>query len=329
MIVAFWNRLKSADAGRQAEWLAGGCELCPAWDVLLLAEVSERAASVFDDRLGDDASVASWVATGSPGRRPHGIMVVARSTSIGNVRFPSATAEVKELPAELEAELVRRVEDVNVRPPLPERWLAADMDVAGRIVAIAGAQLPYAAGRNLADTARNRLAKREAYRQLADWAKAEQDAGRAVVLGLDGNNWHDWIEGASEPDVTLKKYRDPYRRLLDEARLFDCEADFHSRTPSHGLADALRSASVAGASVDRHCNRMLAARFGHPLGTTHLLANDGPRMDRIYVSPDISVRSAGICHGALGPEQVPTLIKHGEPICCGSDHALVWADLDL
>lgn len=56
-----------------------------------------------------------------------------------------------------------------------------------------------------------------------------------------------------------------------------------------------------------------------PLAITHNTGrNDGSgvfRMDRIYASPDLKVTCAGVDY---------------EPaLAAGSDHALVWADLDV
>lgn len=49
------------------------------------------------------------------------------------------------------------------------------------------------------------------------------------------------------------------------------------------------------------------------------------RMDRIYVSPDVRVDSAGVDYGNRTCED----IAGTRVLTCGSDHALVWADVEM
>lgn len=337
MRVAFWNRLKSAPAKEQAAWLLEGCESCAGWDVLVLAEVTRPAAATFRAVLADVAVVTDWTehVAQPTNRRPHGLLLAARhGLEIRDVWFPAGAAgSSPKLDDHLVAEARKRKADAaEVRRRLAERWIAATIEHRGSTVTVAGAQVPYAAGRNLGDTLHNRLAKRETYRQLSDWLAAQDGP---VVVGLDGNNWGDWIDSAAEdrPDPT-KRYRDPARRLLDEAKVFDLEKSFHGPSPSHGLADTLRSAHLAGRFPDGHESRSAAqavvgeAEAPSVLGMTHRLAGRAPRMDRIYASPMLPVRSAGICHGTLDAPAVMAITK-GTKLCVHSDHALVWADLAL
>jgi hypothetical protein len=50
-------------------------------------------------------------------------------------------------------------------------------------------------------------------------------------------------------------------------------------------------------------------------------------MDRIYVSEDIGVLRAGVCHGPCDP--AAPYRRNKNRLAPGSDHALVWAELDL
>jgi hypothetical protein len=170
------------------------------------------------------------------------------------------------------------------------------------------------------------LTKREAYRQLTEWAINEQDAGRPVVVGMDGNNWYDWLTADDVRPERQKRYRNQYRKLADDANLFDVEKAFHGPNPPHDLVDTLRQAALEGTIEDHHGSREAAREHGGQLGMTFRLKHDAPRMDRIYASPDLSVRRAGICHGHLDASAVAELEK-GTHLCVGSDHALVWAEL--
>lgn len=186
--------------------------------------------------------------------------------------------------------------------------------------------MPFAAGKNVAETLHNRLSKREAYRQLPAWADAQREAGHPVVIGLDGNNWRDWDAPESVFVAPAKRYRSEYSRMLDAADLFDEEERFHGPEPAHGLVDSLRMARNAGLGQDPHGSAALAAEFGLPYAATYLLKRDGHRMDRIYVSPEIGVEAAGVCHGHHERAAVAQLGK-GDGLCVGSDHALVWTEL--
>jgi hypothetical protein len=271
------------------------------------------------------------MAIGSNGKQPHGVMAVARTGPLPEAGFPSApTVPAVELDPRLAAHLAEIGHQKALRPRAlrPERWLSVHLDRGDHQISVAGFQAPYAAGEHLWDAVQNRLTKREAYRQLTEWAVTEQDSGRSVIVGMDGNNWHDWLD----PDDVLaeqpKHHRDQYRRLLDEAALFDVEKAFHGPNPPHQMVDTLRAAAQAGTLEDNHGSQAAARQFGGQLGVTHRLKRDGPRMDRIYASPDLPVLRAGICHGHLSGSEVADLQK-GEWRCAGSDHALVWAEIDL
>ena len=70
--------------------------------------------------------------------------------------------------------------------------------------------------------------------------------------------------------------------------------------------------------------------FDRPLAVTYRLKHDGHRMDRIYVSPDLAnrVQCAGVCHHGVDAASISGSSKP-KSLCCGSDHALVWAEFDL
>ena len=331
MIVAFWNRLKSADASVQAEWLASeGCgKGCPRWDVLVLSEVTERAAGVFAEQLGAPGHVHSWVEHGGSGTRPHGTMVISRESNLPALSFPTQAPDpANYLDGELSDLLASSGHPEAVRPRdlLAERWISVDLAIHEGPVAVAGFQAPYAAGEHIWDSAQNRLTKREAYQQLTSWAIDQQASGRSVIIGMDGNNWHDWKDPNEVRAETPRARRSRAWELLDNANLFDAERAFHAPDPPHRLIDSLRVAAEAGRSHDWHGSRVLAEQFGGPFGVTHLLKKDGPRMDRIYVSPDLEVARAGICHGHLDAREVAKLEK-GDKLCVDSDHALVWAEV--
>lgn len=204
------------------------------------------------------------------------------------------------------------------RPLLTERFIAADLDVDGRVATVAGFHAPFAAGSRVWDTTWNRLSKRAAYDHLTEWAA--QAATQPLIVGMDSNTTSDWPRSAPQ---RLVRPRSPYRRLMHEAQLFDLESAFHRQDAAHGLSDSLR----IGPMHDPHGSRAAAQRFGMPLAMTHRLKHEAPRMDRIYVA-SVGVRRAGVCHGELGPTDVLNLVK-GTKICTLSDHALVWADVSF
>jgi hypothetical protein len=258
-------------------------------------------------------------------------MAISGTASLTEVKFPTSPEVAPvELDPHLTTHLIETGHGDALRPrvPRPERWISVRAEGADRPVTVAGFQAPYAAGRNLPDTAQNRMTKREAYRQLTTWAIAEQRAGRGVLIGMDGNNWSDWLDPDVIEPARPKRYRSEHRRLLDEAHLFDVEKEFHGPNPPHDLVDTLRVAWRNGTIEDWHGSAKAAEQFGGCLGMTHRLKRGGPRMDRIYASTDLPVRRAGICHGRLSAAEVAHLQK-GTSLCVRSDHALVWADVEL
>ena len=115
--------------------------------------------------------------------------------------------------------------------------------------------------------------------------------------------------------------------MLDEADLFDEEHDFHGRAPRHRLRDTLRVAADEGHLATGH--RDQARHRPRVCPSADVLAQEASyRMDRIYASPDLGVMAAGICHGDLDAGEVRALRKGSSPFC-RSDHALVWAEIDI
>ncbi|MGH9011588.1 MAG: hypothetical protein ACRDYF_17350 [Acidimicrobiia bacterium] len=324
-VVSFWNRLSIALAERQAMWLSGhGSCGCSPWEVLLFAEVTRQAKEIFCDVL-QPASVSWWGddADAPAGPRAHGVMIVSRTGQLTDpVRPTSPPAEVPALPSPLlelagpEAALPRR--------PRPERWRSVRLGGTRFVVFHA----PYAAGSDVAEKLSNRLHKRRAYLDLMAFLVECLKAGERVVLGLDGNNWTDFLEGGEPPPGRNRRYRNRLLRILDhETDLFDAELAFHGPTPPHGLIDTLRRAHHLGRYDDPHGSRDAAAQFGEPLAVTHRLTHAVHRMDRIYASPEIPILRAGVCHGSMTRDDVMRPGRHH--LAPGSDHALVWAELDL
>lgn len=327
LVVAFWNRRKEANAEAQVEWLRHR-DCCRPWDVLILAEVKSRSLSTFGE-LG--AHVWAWPAVEdvSQGPNAHGVVIVSRYQLTNLDRpTPPAVAPASVAP-DLASYVSQRGHRVEPRPLLPERWLAADVSVpGGPPVRVAGFHAPYAAGSTLEQTVVNRLAKRQAYQQVAAWA-AEQPSDVPLVIGMDGNNWYDWRDGSDIVERKGVRRRNPLLRHLDDADLFDAEHEFHGPEPSHGLVDTLRAAVVAGDVRDEHGSIRAAEGLpSTPLALTYRRKNDGDRMDRVYASPAARVTAAGVCHGPLGGEVLVRATK-GTKLAPGSDHALVWAELAL
>lgn len=330
--MGFWNRNKNADPVAQADWLAQPRDCgCPDWDTLILAEVTRKATIAFA-AIAEHSASWTELKDASPSRSAHGIMILSRRP-LGRVTRPTSLPCP---PADLHAELRNHVlrDDGTWDQPralLPERWLAADIPARDNEVPaaqVAGFHAPYAAGSRVWDTLQNRLTKRQAYQQLAAWATELQASGRPTVLALDGNNTIDWKDEAPAPR-SLRRRRNEARRLLDEAMLFDAEDEFHGPRPGHGLVDTLRAAILADRAPDHHgSGKAGSTKHSRPLTLTYLLKHDGHRMDRIYASPEIEILEAGVCHGRLSGEELATATK-GTNLAPGSDHALVWARLDL
>lgn len=330
MRVAFWNRLKDASPDAQAAWLNDGCQLgCRAWDVLILTEVTRSAVEVFRRDIDAASSVAWTDDLPGTGSRPHGVMVLSRSGELGKPTYPSDQLPYD--PARLDPELVAHVEErhpgsASPRRLPPERWMTVDLHRDEATTTICGFHAPYADGNRLDDSTQNRLTKRAAYAQLTAWIRSRIAVEARIVVGLDGNTWGDWVTAADIRDDPPVKRRDPMRKLLEDADLFDAEHAFHAPSPTHGLVDSLRSAVVAGRAIDAHGNRSLADRLDQPLAVTHRLTKTGYRMDRLYGSPDLAVNAAGVCHGVHDSAAVAAHVGRAD-ICTGSDHALVWADI--
>lgn len=330
LVVAFWNRRQHADAQRQAAWLTEPRRCgCPPWDILILAEVPRRAIERFRS-LGDESRSWSELAGVSSGGRAHGLMVVSRGSNLGELRrpYPPETS-----PAPLPNELIDHVESrgdgfASPRAFLEERWVAVDvLDRVGKsVLTVSGFHAPYAAGERVWDTLQNRLTKRKAYQELERWVLEE--ANRPLLVGMDGNNWSDWVDAPRAKATKPKRYRNQFKRMMDEADLFDAESRFHGGTPEHGLLDTFRAALANGDVLDPHDSMAAGALHpSAPLAVTYRLKHDAHRMDRIYASSDVRVLQAGVCHGDLTGDQLRVAVK-GDRLAPDSDHAMVWARIE-
>ena len=189
------------------------------------------------------------------------------------------------------------------RPCLPERGLV--LDIANEVVSISvgGWHAPYAAADKRRSKAENTAYKRHGYVHLAERLS---EVRRPFVFGLDGNNWADSLDGATPAPAS-----DPWY----EERLF------HSSGASHGMRDAVREAI-----------RVRSNASASTLPATRRNRSGDYRMDRIYASPDLIVLDAGTDYGD-GTNDGGDV--HADPpssstrFAPGSDHALVWARLQL
>lgn len=206
MRVAFWNRLWNGKRQRQVDYLMS---TAPAWDVLVLAEVTRHAQLEFAAMPIVGHSVASLDLTAVDDMRyPHGIMVLARDgLGLENAR------------------LIDMEPGDEATRPRPERWMAVHVDGLGQPLTIVGWHAPHAAGGD-----HHVERKRRAYERMTEWLAAEPGP---IVLGMDGNNWFE-ADQLGPPDPS-----DP----------FDPEHRFHGRTTSHGLIDTLPSALAAGCAT--------------------------------------------------------------------------------
>jgi len=337
VVLAFWNRRSNAACSPQVAFLQEGCEAgCPAPDLLMLAEVTQRAAAALHP-LGATVGPDFEESTGGGA---HGVMALARHgdgiTYADRSTLPNPVPI--ELPSKLDTYLKEQAPSATGQPwnqprPLrPERWLAVRWPEASGLT-VAAMHLPYAAGSRVWDTTQNRLTKQQAYQQLMTWASDRT----STVVALDGNNTRDWLEPSDDVPRPPKPRRSLERRWLDEADLFAVEDEFHGPGPSHGMVDSLRVAALEGTHTfhDPHGTQAAAKHFDRvgsrrPLAVTYRLKNDGHRMDRIYVSPDLEsrIKRAGVCHHEVASA---TIVGPAKPkaLCCGSDHALVWVEVDL
>lgn len=188
------------------------------------------------------------------------------------------------------------------RPCLPERGLALDIASGTSRVRVVGWHAPYAAGDRRHSHAENAAFKQLGYRHFAEWL---QQSSRPLVVVLDGNNWTD--------SVGPQKYA-PKGDFWDDERLF------HSEDAPHGLSDTLREV-IDDDPVGR--SQMPVTRR-NPSGDY--------RMDRIYASRDLTIVGAGVMYGDgsdVAPQSIVTSAPDGVRLAPGSDHAYVWAELDV
>jgi exonuclease III len=170
--------------------------------------------------------------------------------------------------------------------PKPQRslWARIDLPEQGEITVVSW-HTPNAAGDG-------REVKMAAYETMTSWL---DQAPRPLVLGADLNTWRDPVDLlAVEPD--------------DD---FYHEHAFVGPDPPHGLVDADRAVLMRRGELDR----LRSARPDGPLAVSHVLDSGAEhRMDRIYVSPDLT--------------PVVGDYLYGDAVEAGSDHALHWIDLE-
>lgn len=280
LTIAFWNRSHTPTGGRaaQAEYLAS----CPVpWDLLVLCEVTQRSYEDFAAAIEPNSSEFSLdrVAVNDM-RQPNGVALLARS----NLTLDHP--EVAHDPSR---------DGLRVRS---ERLLAVSTTIDDHPVRIVGWHAPYAAGGRQQE-------KRHAYRYVTEWLATQS---QPLILGMDGNNWYDWLTPTNGDPEALHERHDEW----------DYEQRFHGPTPAHGLVDTLRL--VASSDLARRN----AYQPGRPLAVTKMIKEAGPqRMDRIYVTPDpaLQIQNAGVEHTR------GTTDKKLQTV--GSDHALVWATVEV
>lgn len=282
LTVAFWNRWRLGNAERQSEYLANGQV---EWDVLLLAEMTPRAFEALCQRLEPTSAVfALDIVNVNDMKQPHGVAIITRhGRSLSNVRL---------LPAD---------DSDPETAPRPERFIAADVDGVPVPLTVAAWHAPYAAGRSKAQRLANRRRKQRGYQQVNAWLTEQ---AQSLVVGMDGNNWHDRLEDA-EPELLGNEWDDERR--------------FHASGPEHGLVDTLRVAIREDAST------RAAYRAGEPLAVTHRIPSAGHRMDRIYASPVLEVVDAGVDYDGRAFNDIENL----KQLTAGSDHALVWVTVHI
>lgn len=262
--VVFWNRLHSTGPQSTLDHL----NTVPDWDVVLLVECTQPFVDAARKSYGDGRvrSALDHIDLSQP--KPNGAaVVVSDSVEIleEHLTFPEASDQ---------------------EAPRPERSLTVRCRVRGYELTVLAT--------HVMNTYDGYERKMRTYAGLTDLGA---DATGPLVIGLDGNNWYDWIGDGIEPPIAPGPYNHAETAI------------FHGRQPPHRLRDTLRVA------IDRDPERRQQAlehldRWG-VLVATHRRVNALDRMDRIYATPDIAVLAAGVDADAFD----------------SSDHALVWADL--
>lgn len=249
-------------------------------DLVLLLGVSIKSGRAWAHRWAGRYHVTAGLdMTTSPQKRPHGALIAAK--------WPLQGA--------------RLIDDLTP----PERGLIATVDrPEGPFTAISWGA-PNAAGYG-------RPLKEDNYRRMTAFLTKQEGS---VILGVDTNVWAD----PPLPTVEVAPPDDPYRH----------QHEFIRRDAPHGLVDVHQ----ALVDADPHRSRLLAEIRPHgPLAVTFIrrphrtprglagsfeggVAYGLDRMDRIYVSKDITPRAC---------EHL-----YHEAIAAGGDHAAVVADIEL
>lgn len=269
------------------------------WNIRRIGNVERKLTFIFaqqwDMAVLLEVTPAMWAAVQNQASGVYALNLIGAE----DMKNPHGVALVARPPWFLEAPFLPGARMFGEGDPRPERWLTATASSATYRLTLVGFHAPYAAGRTTEEKRDNRRRKRRSYEALTTWLTGQ----RQVIVGMDGNNWWDPVDHVADP-------RDP--KQVD----FWSERAFHALDPPHGLVDTYRRwcSDQVG-----HLDEIRALRPDGPLAVTHRTRRaDGTgafRMDRIYASTDVTVRSGGIAY---------------EPARnAGSDHALVWADLDM
>jgi exonuclease III len=133
------------------------------------------------------------------------------------------------------------------------------------------------------------------YKAITDWLARRAHSGETVILAADLNTWTDPVE-LVHPDRSDGWFE---------------ESAFVGPKPRHRLIDAYRETLSASSLA-----RLSRDRPDGPLETSYILSDGAEhRMDRIYISPDLTSTAAGY--------------EFDKARSAGSDHALHWVDLTV
>jgi exonuclease III len=192
--------------------------------------------------------------------------------------------------ASLDLECVDVIRDLQA----PSRGLVAAVDVDGIAVRFVSWHAPNAVGKGPS----RMVLKMAAYRAMTDWLVNNEGS---LVVGMDANTpWEDpWTQEPSQ-----QRPADPW---FEDGRLF-------GPSPAHPLVDAWRLwLSSHPAELERICR----LRPSGPLAVTHNRGTGGStkgcRYDHLLISRDLEVQAMGF--------------EFADAVGAGSDHAVVWAEL--
>jgi hypothetical protein len=194
--VAFWNRQHMRRPSATLDRL----DQIPDWDFVLMVECTQPFVDSARSKFG-----AERVRSALDHHQP-------------DQEKPNGAAIIMGTDVEVEDETLTFPPADNPFDPRPERSLTVRINVrAKRITAVAT---------HVMNTYDGYERKMRTYERLSALATGE----KAFVLGLDGNNWYDWLGDGDPPSIP------PGPEDHAETNLF------HGRHPAHGLRDSLRVA---------------------------------------------------------------------------------------